>query len=107
MKKNMMLCVDVITRLQTDACMKLGKQYKGALRMSEDCEKLEFDEQVHRSCERNPTIWSGEHINIHRNKQGAYTIQLRSTELTAALDPCTFADELFLDVERAKVELGI
>lgn len=107
MKKNYILCVDVIARLQEDAYMKVGKNYKGVIRMTEANEKLEFDEQVHRTCERNPTVWSGSHINVHKGKDGSYSIHLKKTELSSTLDPCKFADELFLDVERAKVELGI
>lgn len=107
MKKNVMLCVDFITRLQEDASMKMGKNYKGVIRMTEENEKLEFDEQVHRTCERNPTVWTGKHMNVHKGKDGAYSIHWKKLELTSTLDPCTFANEVFLDVERAKVELGI
>ena len=102
-----MLCVDFITRLQEDASMKMGKNYKGVIRMTEENEKLEFDEQVHRTCERNPTVWTGKHMNVHKGKDGAYFVHLKKTELNSTLDPCKFADEVFLDVERAKVELGI
>jgi len=107
MKKNVLLCVDVITRLQEDAHMKVGKNYKGMLVMTDENEKMEFYEQVRGTSERNPIIWRGRHINVHRNKDGHYSIQLRKTELTGTLDPCTFTDEMFLDVERAKVELGL
>lgn len=102
-----MLCVDFITRLQEDASMKMGKNYKGVLRMTEENEKLEFDETVRSTCDRNPTVWTGSHINVHKGKDGTYSIHLKKTLLTSTLDPCTFADELFLDVERAKVELGL
>lgn len=102
-----MLCVDVVTRLQEDACMKVGKNYKGVLQMTEENEKLEFDETVRRMCDRNPTVWSGEHINVHKGKDGAYFVHLKKTELTSTLDPCTFADEVFVELERAKVELGL
>ena len=87
--------------------MKVGKNYKGVIRMTEENEKLEFDEPVHRTCERNPTVWTGKHMNVHKGKDGAYSIHWKKLELTSTLDPCTFADEVFLDVERAKVELGI
>lgn len=107
MKKNVILCVDLITRLQEDAYMKVGKNYKGVIRMTEENEKLEFDEQVHRTYERNPTVWTGSLINVHKGKDGNYFVNLKKTELNSSLDPCNFADELFLDVERAKVELGL
>lgn len=102
-----MLCVDLVTRLQEDSCMKMRKNYCGVLRMTVNNEKLEFDETVSKTVERNPTVWSGTHINVHKEKNGSYSIHFRKVELTAALDPCSFADEIFLDVERAKVELGI
>lgn len=102
-----MLCVDFITRLQEDASMKMGKNYKGVLRMTEENEKLEFDETVRRTCERNPIVWTGKHMNVHKDKNGSYSIHLKKLELTSTLDPCTFADEIFLEIERAKVELGL
>lgn len=107
MKKNVILCVDFITRLQEDAYMKVGKNYKGVIRMTEANEKLEFDEQVHRTCERNPIVWTGEHINIHKTKDGRYSIHLKKTELSSTLKLRTLAIELLRDAIRAKVELGL
>ncbi len=107
MKKNVMLCVDFITRLQEDAYMKVGKNYKGVIRMTEENEKLEFDETVRRTCERNPIVWTGKHMNVHKAKDGSYSIHWKKLELTSTLDPCKFADEIFLEIEKAKVELGL
>lgn len=99
--------MDVTTRLQGKASMQVNRNYKGMFCMTEEYEKFEFIEQAHSRCERNPTVWAGDHINVHKNKDGRYTIQMKQRELTGTFDPCTFAEEVFLDVERAKMELGL
>lgn len=106
MKKQIYLCVDLTARTQEHG-LSVGVGRKGMLMMTEDGEKFEFDEALPQVCERNPKLWSGKLLNVHKNKKGELVVNFKRTVLDAKLDPCTFADELFLDVERAKVELGI
>lgn len=75
--------------------------------MTEENEKLEFDEQVHSTCERNPTVWTGSHINVHKGKDGGYFVHLKKTELSHKFNPHKFAKELLLDMKCAKEELGL
>jgi len=106
MKKHVLLCIDMIARLQ-EGGIQVGKGYQGVLTMTEENELVEFDEFVKKPKERNPLVWSGEHINVHKNKQGRYMIQLKQTELTCTLDPCKFADAIFVEIERAQKEMGL
>ena len=106
MKKQLLLCIDLIARLQ-NGTLKVGESHKGVLVMTQDQERVEFDEQVKRSCERNPKVWEGKHLNVHKNRKGEYVMNFKHLVLTSLLDPYTFADEVFADVERAKVEIGL
>lgn len=97
--------MDIKTRTQT-TIMHPGEHRKGMLSMTNE-DHFEFDEQLPQTCERNPKIWAGKHINVHKNRQGEYVMNFRRLALTASFDPSNFADEVFLDVEHAKVELGL
>lgn len=102
---NSHLCVDIKTRTQK-TIMHPGENRKGMLSMVNE-DKFEFDEQLPQTCERNPKIWEGERINVHKNRKGEYVVNFKHLVMTSSLDPANFADEVFIDVERAKVELGL
>lgn len=104
-KKTTILCADVKMYTQ-ETLMKVGQTRKGALTMQDEY-RLQFDEQLPQTCERNPKIWTGKRINVHKNRKGEYVMNFRHLVLTGFFDPSNFADEVFLDVERAKVELGL
>ena len=104
-KKTTIPCADVKMYTQ-ETLMKVGQTRKGALTMHDEF-RLQFDEQLPTSCERNPKIWAGRHFNVHKNRQGEYVLSFRRLTLHALLDPYNFAEEVFVDVERAKVELGL
>lgn len=87
--------------------MQPGRSYKGMLQMTEVNEKFEFHEALPQSCDRNPKLWTGQLLNVHKNKQGEMVVSFRRTVLDARLDPYEFADEVFVELEKAKVELGI
>ena len=107
MKTDYMLCVALTTWLQADKRMQLGRSYKGMLQMTEEDEKFEFYEALPHAYERNPKLWSGELLNVHKNKHGELVVNFKRMVLEAKLDPCTFADEVFVELERAKVALGL
>ena len=104
-KKTTILCADVKMYTQ-ETLMKVGETRKGALTMHDEF-SLQFDEQLPQSCERNPKIWAGKYINVHKNRKGEYVIHFKRLVLATTLDPSNFADDVFLDVERAKTELGL
>ena len=83
-----------------------GENRKGMLSMINQ-EQFEFDEQLPQTCERNPKVWAGKYFNVHKNRKGEYVMNLKHLVLTSLLDPATFADDVFLDVERAKTEIGL
>lgn len=103
--KNTHLCVNIKTRTQ-NTIMHPGENRKGMLSMNNE-DQFEFDEQLPQSCERNPKIWAGRHFNVHENRKGEYVVNFKRLALNALLDPYNFAEQVFVDVERAKVELGL
>lgn len=103
--RNSHLCVDIKTRTQK-TIMHPGENRKGMLSMINE-DQFEFDEQLPQTCERNPKIWEGKRINVHKNRKGEYVVNFKRLALDGKLDPSNFSDEIFVDVERAKVELGL
>ena len=104
-KKTTILCADVKMYTQ-ETLMKVGQTRKGALTMHDEY-RLQFDEQLPEKCERNPKIWAGKHFNVHKNRKGEYVMHFKHLVMTGSFDPLSFADEVFVDVERAKMELGL
>ncbi len=104
-KKTTIPCADVKMYTQ-ETMMKVGQTRKGALTMHDEFH-LQFDEELPQTCERNPTIWAGKHINVHKNRKGEYVIHFRRLVLSGLLDPYNFAKEVYVDVECAKEELGL
>ena len=104
-KKTTIPCADVKMYTQ-ETLMKVGQSRNGVLTMHDEYH-LQFDEQLPQTCNRNPIVWAGKHINVHKNRKGEYVMHFRHLVLTGLLDPYDFADEVFADVERAKVELGL
>lgn len=102
---NTHFCVNLHTHTEGDI-MHEGDVKEGVLTM-----KSEFDfyfiESIKEQRQRNPKVWAGERINVSKDKTGRLLVNFRRTELTDTFDPCTFADEIFLEIERAKVELGL
>lgn len=83
-----------------------GDNRKGMLSMINE-DKFEFDEQLPQTCERNPKIWTGKRINVHKNRQGEYVVNFKRLVLDSRIDPSNLADEIFVDVERVLTELGL
>ncbi len=105
-KKQMYLCVELSTRMQ-DHDIRMGETRKGLLTMVEDQEKFTFDEVDCDRWTRNPKVWQGEYINVHRDKNGHYQIQLRKLELTESFNPVRVANAICTEFLTAKKVLGL
>ena len=85
MKKNTILCCNLKTKLQNDALMKPGKEYKGILKrvlLNEnyffDNEYYEFLETVSPMVERrNPHVFIGKFITITKRTDGGLRLNFR------------------------------
>ena len=105
-KKQMYLCVELSTRMQ-DHDIRMGETRKGLLTMVEDQEKFTFDEVDCDRWTRNPKVFQGEYINVHRDKNGHYQIQLRKQELTESFNPVRVANAICTELLTAKKVLGL
>lgn len=106
MKKQVLLCIDFVARLQEEK-LKPGEGRRGTIIMTEDQEKIEFTEEASRRCKRNPIVWRGKYFNISMDCKGIHHIHFRPMELNGILDPLKVADEMFLELEKSKTELGV
>ena len=62
--------------------MQEGETLTGELTMIEDNESFEFCAREKESWKRNPTVFHGEYINVHRVKSGALMVSLHQTAMT-------------------------
>ncbi|MBO4666392.1 MAG: hypothetical protein J5612_05915, partial [Paludibacteraceae bacterium] len=67
--------------------MQEGDAHQGVLTMVEEDEKFEFHETISECYARNPKVWRGTYLNVHRDKQGHYQVYFRRMELTKHLNP--------------------
>lgn len=88
MKTNLVLCIDLKTKLQNDVLMKPGKNYLGILRREIPSEEFSFDDSRYTFIEalpqnekRNPRIYNGRYITATRRDNGS--IRLNFKELDA------------------------
>ena len=83
-KKNVELCVDVKTYLQSDQRMKAGKGYQGVLRRDVTCEDYKYNEHLtfietanQKRVKANPCVFRGDHITITRHDDGTFRPNFR------------------------------
>lgn len=103
--KNTHLCVNIKTRTQ-NTIMHPGENRKGMLSMNNE-DNFEFDEQLPQSCERNPIVWHGEYINVHRDKQGNYQACFRRMTIGKRFSPVRVANAISTELLTAKKVLGL
>ena len=86
MKKNVNLCVDLKTVMQSDAHLVEGQPYNGLLtRDSEDHFIFEESCRRHR-CPRNPKLFDGDHLSLVHMQNGKYQIHMKTIDASAIED---------------------
>lgn len=76
--------LDTKLKLTTkDRHMQAGETRTVELTMVEDYENFEATEVVKDIYTRNPKVFRGEYINVHRVKSGALMVSLRQTAMTS------------------------
>ena len=75
--------------------------------MVEDQEKFYFDEMESERWSRNPTVFRGAYINVHRDKEGHYQIHLRKLELNKRFSPVRAGNAIQREFLTAKKVLGL
>ena len=75
--------------------------------MTEEFENFEFHQSVTERYTRNPLIWHGEYINVHRDKQGHYQINFRKMELGNGFNAVRIANAIGTELLTAQKMLGL
>lgn len=107
---NMVSQVYDCTRLKLrtkDRHMQAGETRTVELTMVEDFEYFEGTEVIKDSYTRNPKVFEGEYINVHRDKQGHYPITLRKLELKKGFNAIRIADAIKTELLTAKKALAL
>ena len=87
--------------------MQVGETLIGQLTMVEDYEYFEFRAQEKERWTRNPKVFQGEYINIHRDKQGHYQVHMKRMELTKWFNSVRVANAICTELLTAKKMLGL
>ncbi len=90
-----------------DHHMRVGEKRTGELTMTEEDEKFEFVEKTPETYRRNPTVFQGEYINVHRDKEGHYQVHLRKMELSNRFNANRVGDAIKTELLTAKKVLGL
>jgi hypothetical protein len=107
---------DMVHQLYQDTNLKLftlgrhmreGETRTFDLTMVQDYEQFEGVEVVHEKYKRNPLIWHGEYINVHRDKQGHYQINFRKMELGNGFNAVRIANAIGTELLTAQKMLGL
>ena len=86
MQKNVNLCVDLKTVIQSDAHLAEGQPYNGLLtRDGEDHYIFEESCRRHR-CPRNPKLFDGQYCSLVHMQNGKYQIHMKTINASAIED---------------------
>ena len=100
--------LDTKLKLTTkDRHMQAGETRIVELTMVEDYESFEATEVVKDIYTRNPKVFNGEYINVHRDKQGHYQVTLRRLEMRKGFNAIRIADAIKTELLTAKKILGL
>ena len=100
--------LDTKLKLTTkDRHMQAGETRTVELTMVEDYENFEATEVVKDIYTRNPKVFNGVYINVHRDKQGHYQVTLRRIEMKKGFNAIRIADAIKTELLTAKKMLGL
>ena len=87
--------------------MRAGETRPFNITMVEDYEYFEGREVVPEKWSRNPKVWEGAYINVHRDKNGHYQVHLKKMELRKRLNVTRVAKAIETELWTAKKVLGL
>lgn len=107
---------DMVHQLYQDTNLKLftlgrhmreGETRTIELTMVQDYEQFEGVEVVREKYKRNPTVWEGEYINVHRDKNGHYQVHLKKMEMGKRFNAVRVANAIGTELLTAQKVLGL
>ena len=87
--------------------MRAGETRRIDLTLVEDEEYMEGHEVVPETWTRNPKVWEGAYINVHRDKNGHYQVHLKKMELRKHLNVIRIARAIETELLTAQKVLGL
>ena len=100
--------LDTNLKAYTRTChLREGEGRPGVLKMVVEDEQFEFVEFERDRWSRNPKVWEGAYINVHRDKQGHYQIALRRVELSKWCNVVRLGSAITTELLTAKKVLGV
>ena len=99
---------DILAKIIThDHHMREGETITADVTMVRDQEELFIVQKQTKEWTRNPKVFQGEYINVHRDKNGHYQIHLRKMELTKRFSPVRVGNAIQREFLTAKKVLGL
>jgi len=89
-----------------DTIMHAGETRTGSLHMHDEF-MLEFHEGMSPRYTRNPMVYQGKYINVHRDKQGHYQVHLKKMEMNNRLNAFRVVKAILTELLNAKKVLGL
>lgn len=114
MKKNILLCVDVTTKLQDDEFIRIGREYLGVLRRDIPNKDNLFDNQQYSFIEaaikpsvvhRNFHLFIGRHITCTKRLNGLTRLNFRSLKIDADFSVDTYCLKVANEIRQALMGL--
>ena len=87
--------------------MREGETQTFDVTMVQDYEELEGVEVIHETYKRNPKVFKGVYINVHRDKQGHYQVHLKKMEMDKYFNPFRVGNAIITELLTAKKVLGL
>ncbi len=95
--------IDILAKIVTyDHHMREGETITADVTMVQDQEELFIVQRQTKEWPRNPKVFQGEYINVHRDKNGHYQIHLRKMELNKSFNPVRVANAICAEFLTAK-----
>ena len=110
MKKNILLCVDVLTYLQHDQLLKSGQEYLGIQRHDVPNEGHLFDDGIltfkeirtsSSTVRRNVCMFNGEHITCTKRLNGTVRLNFKNLKVDAEFNVDGYAREVANEIRKA------
>ena len=102
MIKNINLCIDLKTVMQTDPIMPKGKCYNGVIcRESEDRYRFEESVRHNRTPQRNPKLYDGRYCSLVHMKNGKYQVHMKPINASDVTDTRQLAFDVYSELLNA------
>ncbi len=87
--------------------MQEGETLTGELTMVKAYEEFEFRAHEPERWTRNPKVFQGEYINVHRDKNGHYQVHLKNLEMGDGFNAVRIGNAITTELKTAQKVLGL